>query len=199
MYRVVTILVGWFLGLFNKVKVFDKEKLPAEDGYIIACTHTGWIDMLNLGIAVHPRPIHFMAKKQLFDHKALGWFITKMNAFPVDRDNPGPSVIKVPRQLIKNNEIVGIFPSGTRNSEGSSLKQGAITIAQLSKAPIIPAAYIGPNTPKDVFARTKGAIIFGDPIYVDAKGKEGREEYTQLLEQRMIELEQQLQQEMNNK
>ncbi|HEY4531799.1 MAG TPA: 1-acylglycerol-3-phosphate O-acyltransferase [Kurthia sp.] len=196
MYRVVTIVVGWFIGLFNKAKVFGKDKLPAEDGYIIACTHTGWIDMLNLGIAVHPRPIHFMAKKQLFDHKALGWFITKMNAFPVDRDNPGPSVIKVPRQLLKDKEIVGIFPSGTRNAEGSSLKQGAITIAQLSKAPIIPAAYIGPNTPKDVFARKKGAILFGDPIYVDAKGKEGREEYTRLLEQRLVELEQQLQQEM---
>lgn len=149
--------------------------------------------MLNLGISLYPKPIHFMAKKQLYDRKALGWFITKMNAFPVDRENPGPSVIKVPRQLIKEKKVVGIFPSGTRNAEGTSLKQGAITIAQLSKAPIIPAAYIGPNNPKDVFKKTKGYIIYGTPIYVTAKGKEGREEFTKQLEDQLVNLQQELQ------
>lgn len=119
----------------------------------------------------------------------------KNACFSVDRDNPGPSVVKVPMKLIKDGEIVGIFPSGTRNAEASNLKQGAITIAQLSKAPIIPAAYIGPNTPKEVFSKKKGYIIYGEPIYVNAKGKEkeGREAYTQLLEQQLGELLTQLQ------
>lgn len=193
MYRVVGFLVRWFLGIFNKVKVYGRNNLPNDGGYVLACTHSGWIDMLNLGISIYPKPIHFMAKKQLFDQKALGWFITKMHAFPVDRDNPGPSVVKVPMKLIKDGEIVGIFPSGTRNAEASNLKQGAITIAQLSKAPIIPAAYIGPNTPKEVFSKKKGYIIYGEPIYVNAKGKEGREAYTQLLEQQLGELLTQLQ------
>lgn len=194
MYRVVSFFVKGFLGLFNRVKVSGRENLPTEGGYIIACTHTGWVDILNLGVAMYPKPVHFMAKKQLFDHKALGWFITKMKAFPVDRENPGPSVIKVPRKLIKEGKIVGIFPSGTRNAEGTGLKQGAITIAQLTKAPIVPAAYIGPNTPREVFARKKAYLIFGEPIFVEAKGKEGRDEYTQKLEQQLFELESKLQQ-----
>lgn len=170
-------------------KVFGKEHLPQEGGFIIACTHTGYVDILNLGVAMLPREIHFMAKKQLFEVKGLGWFIKKLNAFPVDRDNPGPSVIKIPRQLIKEGKVVGIFPSGTRNAESAELKQGAITIAQLAKAPIVPAAYIGPNNAKDVFSlkRQSGYLVFGEP-FVAESGKEGREASTKFLEKELQRL-----------
>lgn len=197
MYKFVGLFVVKFLGLFNKVKVYNKRYLPAEGGYVIACTHTGWIDILNLGVSIYPKPIHFMAKKQLFDHKLLGWFITKMNAFPVDRENPGPSVLKVPMKLIKEGKVVGIFPSGTRNAEGVSLKQGAVTISQLSKAPIIPAAYIGPNSPKEVFVRKKGYLIYGEPFYVTARGREGREEFTHYLEEQLVTLKEQLEEKIS--
>ena len=193
MYKYVAKFVAWLLALFNKAQVFNRQNVPTEGGYIIACTHTGWVDILNLGVSIYPTPIHFMAKKQLFDIKGLGWFIRKLNAFPVDRDNPGPSVIKVPRELLKEGKVVGIFPSGTRNAEGDSLKQGTIAIAQLTKAPVVPAAYIGPNTPKDVVKRQKGYLIFGEPFYVTAKGKDGREEYTKHLEKTLVELQQELQ------
>ncbi|MGG0655251.1 lysophospholipid acyltransferase family protein [Rummeliibacillus pycnus] len=197
MYRFVCLFVTKFLGLFNKAKVYNKHNVPTEGGYLIACTHTGWIDILNLGVSIYPKPIHFMAKKQLFDHKLLGWFITKLKAFPVDRENPGPSVVKVPMKLIREGKAVGIFPSGTRNAEGTSLKQGAITIAQLSKAPIIPAAYIGPNTLKEVFARKKGYLIYGEPFYVTARGKSGREEFTNFLEEQLVTLKEQLEEKIS--
>ena len=165
----------------SKAKVYGKENLPEEGGFVIACTHNGYIDILNLGLSVLPREIHFMAKKQLFEIKGLGWLIENLNAFPVDRDNPGPSVIKIPRQLIKEGKIVGIFPSGTRSVESSDLKQGAVTIAQLSKSVIVPAAYIGPKDVKGVLERQKGYLIYGKPFEVGA-GKEARDEATQFLE-----------------
>lgn len=165
----------------SKAKVFGKENLPKDEGYIVACTHNGYVDILNLGVSIYPRHVHFMAKKQLFEMKVLGPLIPKLNAFPVDRDNPGPSVIKIPRQLIKEGKIVGIFPSGTRSSENSELKQGAITIAQLSKAKIVPAAYIGPRNIKEVLKRKKGYLIYGEPFTVDS-GKEARDASTEFLE-----------------
>lgn len=171
----------------SKAKVYGKENIPKEGGFVVACTHNGYIDILNLGISMMPKEIHFMAKKQLFDIKGLGWLITKLNAFPVDRENPGPSVIKVPRQLIKEGKIVGIFPSGTRSSENSELKAGAVTIAQLAKAEILPAAYIGPKSVKGVFKRQKGYLIYGKPFTVGA-GKEGRDESVQFLEDELNRL-----------
>ena len=174
-----------------KAKVFGRENLPQEGGFVIACTHNGYIDILNLGLSMLPREIHFMAKKQLFEIKGLGWLIERLNAFPVDRDNPGPSVIKIPRQLIKEGKIVGIFPSGTRSAESSDLKQGAVTIAQLSKSVIVPAAYIGPKDVKGVLKRQKGYLIYGKPFEVGA-GKEARDEATQYLEMELNRLLQEL-------
>ncbi len=191
-YKLAATVVKFILGLNGSTaKVYGKENLPQEGGFIIACTHTGYVDILNLGVSVYPREIHFMAKKQLFDVKGLGWLITKLNAFPVDRDNPGPSVIKIPRQLIKEGKIVGIFPSGTRTDESTDLKQGAITIAQLSKAQIVPAAYIGPRNASEVFKRQKGYLIYGKPFTVDG-GKEARDEATQYLEQELLRLTEEL-------
>jgi 1-acyl-sn-glycerol-3-phosphate acyltransferase len=130
-----------------------------------------------------------MAKKQLFEKRMLGWLLKKLNAFPVDRDNPGPSVLKVPKRLLSNGEIVGIFPSGTRTNEQIALKQGAITIAQRSEVPIIPVVYNGPNNFKELFTRRKAHLIFGEPIYLISKEKDSRTYYTGVLEQKLAELE----------
>lgn len=188
MYKFIANIVDGILGVNgSKAKVYGRENIPKEGGFVIACTHNGYIDILNLGISMLPREVHFMAKKQLFDMKGLGWLIKRLNAFPVDRDNPGPSVIKIPRQLIKEGKVVGIFPSGTRSSENSELKAGAVTIAQLAKAEIVPAAYIGPKNAKGVFKRQKGYLIYGKPFTVEA-GKEGREKSVQLLEEELNRL-----------
>lgn len=192
MYKFIANLVNGILSVNGaKAKVYGLENVPKEGGFVIACTHNGYIDILNLGVSVLPREIHFMAKKQLFDIKGLGWLIKNLNAFPVDRENPGPSVIKVPRQLIKEGKIVGIFPSGTRSSENSELKAGAVTIAQLAKSQIVPAAYIGPKNAKGVFKRQKGFLIYGKPFTVEG-GKEGREASVHFLEEELTRLTKQL-------
>lgn len=195
MYKLAANVVKVFLKLMgSKARVYGEENLPEEGGYIIACTHTGYVDILNLGVSMYPKEIHFMAKKQLFEMKGLGWLIKRLNAFPVDRDNPGPSVIKIPSQLLKDGKIVGIFPSGTRSAEGTDLKQGAITIAQLSKAQIVPAAYVGARNIGDVFKRGKGYLIYGVPFYVTGKGKDGRDEFTHRLERELLSLTEELEQ-----
>ncbi|MEO4054981.1 lysophospholipid acyltransferase family protein [Solibacillus sp. CAU 1738] len=192
MYKIAANVAKFILGVNGATaKIYGEENLPKEGGFVIACTHNGYIDIINLGISVYPREIHFMAKKQLFEVKGLGWLINKLNAFPVDRDNPGPSVIKIPRQLIKEGKIVGIFPSGTRSAESSDLKQGAITIAQLSKAQIVPAAYIGPRNIGEVFKRQKGYLVYGKPFSVEG-GKEARDEATHFLEQELSRLTEEL-------
>lgn len=166
MYYIAGYFVKIVLNVFGSLKVYNKEKVPKNKGYVLACTHTGWVDILWLGVSLLPTKIHYMAKKELFKTKFLKWLMEGLNAFPVDRDNPGPSSIKHPRKLIKDGEIVGIFPSGTRTTEEAPLKRGAVTIATYAKSPIIPAAYVGPNNFKELLKRQKPKLIFGDPIYL---------------------------------
>lgn len=196
MYSFAAIVVKIILHLFGRIKAYGKDQLPTDKGYIIACTHTGWVDILWLGVTVFPTKIHYMAKKELFE----SWFLRKLmealNAFPVDRDNPGPSSIKIPRRLIKEGKVVGIFPSGTRTSEDVPLKRGAVTIASYAKAPIVPAAYVGPNNFKELLFRKKPQIIFGEPLYMDKNlpRREALDQFSEQLDRAM----QQLQNQLNN-
>lgn len=194
MYGFARNFVKVILSLFGFLKIYDKEKLPKDTGYVLACTHTGWVDILWLGIAVYPTHVHYMAKKELFKTKFLNWLMNGLNAFPVDRDNPGPSAIKMPMRLIKDGKVVGIFPSGTRTKEDVPLKRGAVTIAMYSKAPIVPAAYVGPNNFKELLLRKKPRIIFGEPLSLNEElsRKEALDELAERLDVAMRDLQQQL-------
>jgi len=141
-----------------------------DTGFVIACSHKGWVDVVALGTAVLPHQIHFMAKKELFNHILTSNVLKKLNAFPVDRNNPGPSSIKTPIKLAKQGHIVGVFPSGTRTEEDVPLKRGAVTIASMAKVPIVPAVYKGPANVKELFSKDPIVISFGKPIYL-AEGK----------------------------
>lgn len=186
------------LSIFGRLKVYGREHLPNEEseGYVIACTHTGWVDILWLGISILPLKIHYMAKMELFKGGPLKWLMEKLNAFPVNRESPGPSAIKIPRRLIRDGKIVGIFPSGTRTSEDVPLKRGAVTIASHAKAPIVPAAYVGPNNFSDLFKFKKPRLIFGEPIHArtDVSRKEALDIMTDELNEAMSALQAQVEQ-----
>lgn len=188
MYHVAAYLLKFLLSLFGRLQVEQKEKLPANGGFVIACTHIGWVDVLWLGIAILPMKIHYMAKKELFQKRWSKWLMGKLNAFPVDRENPGPSSLKIPRKLLNEGKIVGIFPSGTRTSEEAPLKRGAVTIACSSNVPLVPAVYIGPSNFRELLQRKKPRLIFGDPILL----KDDEQPKKIQIQQMMDELNRQL-------
>ena len=181
MYKLTATLAKFIFFFFIKIELKNTHKLPGNGGYVITCAHRGWLEIIVLGISL-PRPIHFMAKKELFRIKIVAAFLTNINAFPIDRENPSPSSIKKPVKLLKSGEVVGIFPSGTRTAEGAPAKRGAITIASLARVPIVPVTYEGPANLKDIWKCRKATITIGDPFFVEKAGKEEISTYTEKLE-----------------
>src|SRR5699024_10650346 len=165
MYHFAGYFCKIILSIFGRLKVYQKEKLPQKDGYVIACTHTGWVDILWLGVSILPLKIHYMAKIELFKKQPVKWLMQKLNAFPVDRENPGPSSFKILLRLISEGEMVGIFSSGTRTSEEVLLMREADTIDGRSNAPIVLAADVGPNNCKDIIKFHNPRLIFDDLIH----------------------------------
>ncbi len=139
------------------------------------------MEIIALGISL-PRPIHFMAKKELFRRKLVAAFLTSIKAFPIDRENPSPSSIKTPVKLLKSGEVVGIFPSGTRKAESAPVKRGAVTIAGLARVPIVPVIYEGPANLNDIWKCRNATITIGDPFIIEKSGKEEISAYTEKLE-----------------
>lgn len=195
-YRVVAGIVKGLIFIINgKTSVQNREKLPKEGTFILVGPHRSILDPVFFALAAYPRPFTFMAKEELFKNKLLGWFITKLGAFPVNRDNPGPSALKVPVKGLKDQgRNLIIFPSGSRHS--NDLKGGAVTIAKLSGAPIIPVVYQGPLKIGGLFSRKKTSVRFGEPIVVDRKTKLDKENI-QLFDQQMQDAFKQLDHEIN--
>lgn len=194
MYSFLVHIVNPFLNLINGRPVIkNRENLP-EGNYVLVAPHRTWMDPVLLALAIYPKKFSFMAKEELFKNKFFAWFLGKVNAFPVNRLHPGPSVIKKPvTQLRKTNLSTIIFPSGSRYS--AKLKGGAIVIAKLANVPLVPAVYQGPLSFSSLFSRKKRKIAFGKPIYIDRKQRltdDVQKEIEQAMQTSFDELDKQL-------
>ena len=106
-----------------------------------------------------------MSKRELFDSPVSRWFLEQGGSIPIDRAEPSPSTIKSAVDLLKNGELLLIFPAGTRQ-ENSQFKRGAATIALHAQVPIVPALYEGPKTMQmtHFLGRPRISVTFGQLI-----------------------------------
>lgn len=157
LYSFLVHFFGPLISLFNgRQIVANKVDLP-EGNYVLVAPHRTWMDPIFLALAVYPKKLGFMAKEELFKGKFANYFLRKLNAFPVNRKNPGPSVIKKPVTMLKKTDLSTIiFPSGSRYS--SKLKGGAVMIAKMAGVPLVPAVYQGPLFFKDLFKRQRRKV-----------------------------------------
>lgn len=183
LYTFLVKIVGPFLNLINgRAHIYNRENLP-KGNYIIVAPHRTWMDPVLIALAVWPKKFSFMAKKELFKNPIANKFLRALNAYPVDRKNPGPSAIKTPVKNLRNGDLSTIiFPSGSRYS--AKLKGGATLIAKLANVPLVPTVYQGPLSFGKLFSRRPRQIAFGKPIVIDRK-KRLNEEYQADLEKQM--------------
>lgn len=193
-YNFVIRLVHFLLLILNgRIRVQNKEKLPEGTTYVLAAPHRSWLDPVFIAIAAYPHTFTTMAKKELFDNKFVNFILRKMNAFPVDRANPGPSAIKHPVTVLKEGKMnFFIFSTGTRYD--AAVKGGTTTIARMAKVPIVPVVFQGPFTFKDLLKRQKAVVRFGDIIQIP-EGKVPREKMAEIdleLEQSFARLDKEI-------
>ena len=184
-------MISIYMRTLGCLKLRGTEKIPRKGGVIIASNHIAGADPFLLGSAV-PRELWFMAKKELFKPFLLGKFISKVNAFPVDRFGFDLEVIKVSIGLLKEGRALIMFPEGTRSTDGR-IKNGKIGVGMLARKAVVPIVpvYLG-NTRKawwNLLLGRRMVIRFGDAIeseWIEAQpnSKEGYK----LITDRLMEL-----------
>ncbi|WP_338451778.1 lysophospholipid acyltransferase family protein [Niallia oryzisoli] len=144
-------------------KVIGKENVPKDGGVLLCCNHIHNFDPEVIGIT-SPRPIHFMAKEELFSVPVLGKILPHINAFPVKRGFSDRGALRKGLEVLNDGKVLGLFPEGTRSKTGELGKglAGAGFFALRSNAHIVPCAIIGPYKP---FKRLK--VVYGKPIPMD--------------------------------
>lgn len=170
------------LRMFWRLHVHGAERVPLSGPLIVACNHVSYFDPPALGVAM-PRPIHYMAKQELFDIPVLGRVISWLNAFPVDRSRGDRAAIKRSLQVLQNGAALGIFPEGTRNTTGEVQPQlGVALLASLAKAPILPA-FVSGSAAANRFGRID--VVFGEPMEFGSGQKATREDLAKWTDQIM--------------
>jgi 1-acyl-sn-glycerol-3-phosphate acyltransferase len=162
------------------LRVEGIQHVPATGATILAPNHVSYLDPVLVGCAVS-RPVHFMAKRELFEAPVLGWLIPRLNAFPVTRERVDPSTVKHTLSLLAAGQAVTIFPEGTRG-RGDRLgpvRPGIGVIAARSGAPVVPVFHAGtdrilPRGARGVH-RARVWVRFGPPFRFPAVGEPSRD------------------------
>ncbi len=193
MFHFFQIICAPFIRFFFPTKFVNKKKIP-KGACIIASNHTSNMDAINLAVHTWEKK-HYLAKKQLFKNKVVGFFARKWGGIPIDRETNDINAIKTSLKVLKNGKKLVIFPEGTRlnneNMEMGEVKQGVAMFAIKARVPIVPM-FIA-KKPK-VWRRNR--VVVGDAFELDAfYGKkltsDEMDEATKIVVQKMEELRQQ--------
>ncbi|MEN8700798.1 lysophospholipid acyltransferase family protein [Bacillus infantis] len=169
-----------------RFEVIGRENFPADGGVLLCSNHIDNLDPPVVGITA-PRPVHFMAKEELFNLPVLGNIVRNLNAFPVKRGMSDREALRKGIALLKEGNVLGLFPEGTRSKTGELGKglAGAGFFALRAPAHVVPCAIIGPYKP---FKRLK--VVYGKPLDMEEarKNRASADEVTEMIMQEIRQL-----------
>ncbi len=162
-YKIAKAVLRFIMFFVFRIKIVGKENIPLEGGVMLASNHKSCWDPVLLALA-SPRKMRFMGKSELFKNKLFACLITSLGAFPVHRGKGDIGAVKSALTILKNDEMMLIFPEGKRVKDESKAeaKPGAVMLAARAKVPIVPAYISG-----TYHWMSKITVTFGSPIYYD--------------------------------
>lgn len=161
-YKFAKFLVSVWRIIKYDMTVNSKINIPDNKGFIVACNHQSNADPIIIGCSFK-RQVNYMAKEELFKNKLFTKALNMAGTFKVSRGAGDTSAIDMAVNIVKTNRILGIFPEGTRSTDGMlrRAKSGAVLVAAKSGGDIIP---VGINYGKKQFFRRKVVVNIGNII-----------------------------------
>ena len=168
-YRLSQRVFRLLFRLYFRWEVLGTEHLTRIGGGLLVCNHTSFLDPPLAGTP-WPRPIHYLAREDLFDIPLLAWWMRACQTIPTRR---GPGSLYSLRQVvhtIKAGGIVLAFPEGTRSPTGAlqDPRGGVGWIIKMTGAPVYPCYIRGAFEawPRRAwFPRPrKIRVIYGPPV-----------------------------------
>jgi 1-acyl-sn-glycerol-3-phosphate acyltransferase len=165
------------------MQIVGLNNVPMRGGVLVVSNHLHNADPVLISVAM-PRPVHYMAKKELMGIPVIGRIIRYGGAFAVDRGKADRQAIVQATERLQQGIAVGMFPEGTRSVSRQIERAlpGAGLIALRGNVPILPAAIVGSerlplNGDKQMHDDERGrwriSVTFGEPFTLEpnADGK----------------------------
>ena len=134
---------------------------------VVAANHESVLDPPLLALVTR-RPLHFLAKVELWRYRPGAWVMDALGGIPIRRDRRDLLSVGRAEELLRAGECVAIFPQGT--VAGGAWTRGAARLALTTGVPIVPVRIVG--TARALSHRrirfSKIRIVVGEPIQVAA-------------------------------
>jgi 1-acyl-sn-glycerol-3-phosphate acyltransferase len=192
-------LLGPALHVVFRPQAQGVENIPETGPVLLVANHQSFSDSIFMPLLT-PRPVKFLAKAEYFSGPGVkgrlsAGFFKGVGSVPIDRAGAkaADAAIKTALRLLSQDQIVGLYPEGTRSPDGRLYKgrTGAARIALTARCPVVPCAISGTEkvqpTGKLVPKVHPVTVTFGAPLdfsrYTDAlweKVKDTEHEHTVL-------------------
>lgn len=139
--RVVCRLAGVVL---LRIRCRGREHVPPSGGALVLSNHQSFLDPVLVGLACDRR-LNYLARQSLFKVPGLRQLMESLDAIPIDREGSGLAGLKETLRRLKQDELVLIFPEGTRTPDGAvhPFMPGFCSLARRAGVPLLPVALDG--------------------------------------------------------
>ena len=168
-------ILGSLTLLFTPVRQYGAERVPHIGGVVLAFNHFAWIDIPVIGASCPRYPILFVAKVEAHRVPGLGHYIRTLGTLSVRRGESDREALRLMRETVRNNDLLGLFVEGTRQRSGvpGEAKSGAAMVAIQEGVPVVPAAIHGSQYWKwGNWAPV--SVAFGEPMRFDEHPRNAR-------------------------
>ncbi len=177
--NIISAVVAFVCKLFWRYHIDGRENLRAfnkRHGCLVIANHTSFFDVVFMFLAARPDQwLRLVGRDSLFGNAGglLGQILSRVGSFPITRDTADRTAIRRAVRHLKNNELVGILPEGTRRGKSDRVPElhgGAALIARMAKVPILPMTVRDAENIKQKgrgFRFPRVTIEFGKPVLLD--------------------------------
>lgn len=187
--KIIKFILKLLVLIVYRPKIVGLENIKEGKGALICPNHVHALDSAVI-VLTNKRKINILAKEELFKNGFVRWLADIFGIYPVKPGSRSMESIKISLRLLKNNELLMIFPEGTRKgmAKGVKAKDGAVKLAIKAGVPIIPVGIQG-----DFKFFKKVKVNIGKPIYYDiskekSNDKEILDNLTEELMQEVVKL-----------
>ena len=169
LYAVIRAAIHGASRLWFRIELRGLENIPATGAFVVAPIHRSNLDTPVLA-CITRRRMRYMGKESLWRSRALGWLLTALGGFPVQRGTADREALKAGLACIERGEPLVMFPEGTRQvgPEVSEMFDGPAYVACRTGVPIVPVGMGGSEAAMPKGGRfirpVKMAIVVGRPI-----------------------------------
>ncbi len=145
--RFITFIIFTIVGLVYRIKkVLPKEVRKLKPPYLLLCNHVGQWDPFIIGNML-PKFTRFVASDASMRHGFNRFFMTRLGTIPKKKNMRDTKVIRDILAVIKQEDIVGIFPEAVRNWAGTTMQMdySTVRLIKMLNVPVVVAVLKGMN------------------------------------------------------